>query len=194
VRVVWSTTPRGAGAARNRGIATARGEFIAFLDDDDTWQPAYLELQLRHLAAAPEAALSYADHLEVDSRGRRSRPDTEALLAWPFRVITGNAAAAYNLAVLVAENPKEAASLAGRAAGIAPGDPRYAFTQAFYLEKAGDADGYGDIVVDTEQAHQAYKEWMHNTRPAPGPDGLRRPLWFDRPLRPAAAAYRVPVK
>ncbi len=50
-----------------------------------------------------------------------------------------NAAAAYNLAVLGAESPREAAALAGRAAGIAPQDPRYAFTQAFYLEKAGDA-------------------------------------------------------
>ena len=66
--------------------------------------------------------------------------------------------------------------------------------QRVRLEKAGDGDSYGDIVVDTEQAHEAYKEWMHNTRPAPGPDGLRRPLWFDRPLRPAAGAYKVPVK
>ena len=29
------------------------------------------------------------------------------------------------------------------------------------------------------------------TRPAPGPDGLRRPLWFDRPLRPLPDTYRV---
>ena len=48
--------------------------------------------------------------------------------------------------------------------------------QRVRLEKAGDGDNYGDIVVDTEQAHEAYKEWMHNTRPAPGPGGLRRPL------------------
>jgi anaerobic selenocysteine-containing dehydrogenase len=63
--------------------------------------------------------------------------------------------------------------------------------QRVRLEKAGPADAYGDIVVDTEEAHRAYKEWMQMTRPAPGPGGLRRPLWFDRPLRPAAAAYRV---
>ena len=29
------------------------------------------------------------------------------------------------------------------------------------------------------------------TRPAPGPDGLRRPLWFDRPLRPVPEAYKL---
>jgi len=61
--------------------------------------------------------------------------------------------------------------------------------QRVRLEKAGSGDAYGDIVVDTTEAHQAYKEWMAHTRPAPGPGGLRRPLWFDRPLRPVARAY-----
>ncbi len=63
--------------------------------------------------------------------------------------------------------------------------------QRVRLEKAGIDDRYGDIEVDTEKAHQAYKEWMERTRPAPGPGGLRRPMWFDRPLRPVAAAYRL---
>jgi anaerobic selenocysteine-containing dehydrogenase len=64
--------------------------------------------------------------------------------------------------------------------------------QRVRLEKPGPDDRYGDIEVDTEKAHEAYKEWMQMTRPAPGPDGSRRPYWFDRPLRPVAAAYRVP--
>ena len=42
------------------------------------------------------------------------------------------------------------------------------------------------------KSHEAYKEWMQLTRPAPGPDGSRRPSWFDRPLRPVPAAYRMP--
>jgi len=36
-----------------------------------------------------------------------------------------------------------------------------------------------------------YKEWLAMTRPAPGPGGLRRPLWFDRPLRPVRDAYKL---
>ncbi len=58
--------------------------------------------------------------------------------------------------------------------------------QRVTLEKAGPDDRYGDIFVDTAKSHEVYKEWLAMTRPAPGPDGLRRPLWFDRPLRPVA--------
>jgi anaerobic selenocysteine-containing dehydrogenase len=63
--------------------------------------------------------------------------------------------------------------------------------QRVTLEKAGPGDHYGDIFVDTAKSHEVYKEWIAMTRPAPGPGGLRRPLWFDRPLRPAANAYKV---
>jgi hypothetical protein len=63
--------------------------------------------------------------------------------------------------------------------------------QRVRIEKAGTDDTYGDVMVDTAEAHRAYQEWMEKTRPAPGPDGLRRPLWFDRPLRPVPAAYRL---
>jgi hypothetical protein len=65
--------------------------------------------------------------------------------------------------------------------------------QRVRLERAGPGDAYGDIEVDTNKAHEAYREWMAKTRPAvPGRDALRRPLWFDRPLRPAPGAYTLP--
>jgi anaerobic selenocysteine-containing dehydrogenase len=63
--------------------------------------------------------------------------------------------------------------------------------QRVRLEKAGPGDRYGDIFVDTAKSHEVYKEWLAMTRPAPGPGGLRRPLWFDRPLRPVAEAYVI---
>ena len=63
--------------------------------------------------------------------------------------------------------------------------------QRVTVEKAGADDRYGDIVVDTNESHRLYKEWMAKTRPAPGPDGTRRPMWFDRPLRPIKDAYKI---
>jgi len=42
VRVVRQEAPHGAARARNLGAARARGRFLAFLDDDDTWHPDYL--------------------------------------------------------------------------------------------------------------------------------------------------------
>ncbi len=63
--------------------------------------------------------------------------------------------------------------------------------QRVTVVKAGPTDSYGDISVDTNASHRLYLEWMAKTRPAPGPDGTRRPMWFDRPLRPIADAYKI---
>jgi tetratricopeptide (TPR) repeat protein len=89
----------------------------------------------------------------------RQRPvEARDALRRALELDPANAAAAYNLAVLVAESPKEAASLAGRAAGIAPQDPRYAFTQAFYLEKAGDAAGAERVLRALVGRHPGYRD------------------------------------
>jgi hypothetical protein len=45
----------GQGAARNAGLAIARGEFVAFLDADDYWQPEFLKMCVRFLRSHEEA-------------------------------------------------------------------------------------------------------------------------------------------
>jgi glycosyltransferase involved in cell wall biosynthesis len=47
VRYLPQKDNRGVSAARNRGLAEARGQFIAFLDSDDEWLPPKLERQMR---------------------------------------------------------------------------------------------------------------------------------------------------
>jgi hypothetical protein len=61
--------------------------------------------------------------------------------------------------------------------------------QRVRLERPGPDDRYGDIEVDTNRSFAVYKEWLEMTRPPGRADGLRRPLWFIRPLRPADEAY-----
>ena len=63
--------------------------------------------------------------------------------------------------------------------------------QKVRVTNAGPDDRYGDVVVDTAKSHEIYREWLELARPAPGPGGLRRPLWLPRPFKPDASAYRL---
>ena len=60
----------GQSAARNAGISATRGELVAFLDSDDSWQPQKCMLQAALYRAQPQVGLIHCASRFVDPAGR----------------------------------------------------------------------------------------------------------------------------
>lgn len=59
VEYIWQPNS-GVASARNTALRRARGEFIAFLDQDDRWTPDKLEVQLSYFREHPDTDLLFA--------------------------------------------------------------------------------------------------------------------------------------
>jgi glycosyltransferase involved in cell wall biosynthesis len=56
----------GVAASRNRALASSRGAYLTFLDQDDEWLPRKLELQLAAMLSHPEIGLLHAEYARID--------------------------------------------------------------------------------------------------------------------------------
>lgn len=61
-------TPKGGSASRNTGVALAKAEVIAFLDDDDLWLPEKIERQLADLGQHEASVTGYCYMKRVGAR------------------------------------------------------------------------------------------------------------------------------
>lgn len=61
---------QGASVARNTGISHAQGEYIAFLDNDDLWQPTKLAQQVQYLDQNAPVALVHTWMILIDEHGQ----------------------------------------------------------------------------------------------------------------------------
>lgn len=75
---------RGLVGARNRGIAEARGKYLAIFDDDDLWPEDKLQWQVELMEAHPDWAMvyGYSDIFETGKESMERDPLTPGLLAY----------------------------------------------------------------------------------------------------------------
>ena len=65
-----SEKDRGQTDALNKGFARARGEILAWINSDDTYQPDAVQQAVAALAAHPEAGMVYGDASFIDENSR----------------------------------------------------------------------------------------------------------------------------
>jgi glycosyltransferase involved in cell wall biosynthesis len=62
IRYRFNASPLGIAQNLRVAISQTRGRYIAILNDDDTWEPDFLELLVAPLEKSPERILAFGDH------------------------------------------------------------------------------------------------------------------------------------
>ena len=87
IRLLNTSQHRGGNSARNLGIVSARCQYIAFLDDDDTWSPTKLEVQLQDLERHEREPQNEPGQFLCTTAVKTRSPTHPGSEIWPKRVI-----------------------------------------------------------------------------------------------------------
>ena len=118
----------GVSAARNRGIAESRGEYIAFLDADDEWKPDYLATQYALAEKYPQCSVFAVNYEFRDTQGKTTPTiicklpfnEEDGVLTNYFEVASCSHPPLWTSAVMVRKNAIE--SIGGFPVGIKSGE------------------------------------------------------------------------
>ena len=69
VKLFKNATNMGTARTRNRGLELSRGDFVAFLDSDDTWHPEKLQVQISQIIQSG-AEVSYTAYNIIDEHDK----------------------------------------------------------------------------------------------------------------------------
>ena len=89
VHYIQRSVNGGPSAARNDGARLAKGDFLAFLDQDDVWAPTFLEEILAQLRDTPQdVGAIHTDRWDISAKGKRLRYKCSYSLRFRYTRIT----------------------------------------------------------------------------------------------------------
>ena len=79
-RLRYRSNPRNLGAALNirAAVSESKGIYVTILNDDDCWEPTFLEKLVSSLEKNPNCVLAFSDHWIMDAQGKIDVAATDA--------------------------------------------------------------------------------------------------------------------
>jgi glycosyltransferase involved in cell wall biosynthesis len=184
----------GVSAARNRGVAESRGEFVAFLDADDEWKPDYLSTQMKLVESYPSCDVFATNYEFRDSKGK-TKPtvirfvpfhETSGILDNYFEVAANSNPPLWTSAVMVRKSAFEA--VGGFPVGIKSGEDLLTWAKlACKFKIAYDKGVYATFIFD-EVIFNADQKSRRPEKVDYVGDALRE-LLKDNPSAPGLKSY-----